>query len=57
MGVTMMPVLPFIEDSVENVVDVVDRAAASGARHGLICSMPALVAAWRPHVPRQERLF
>lgn len=31
-GVVLMPVLPFIEDSVENVLAVVDAAADAGAR-------------------------
>lgn len=31
-GVVLMPVLPFLEDSVENVLAVVDAAAAAGAR-------------------------
>lgn len=31
-GVCMMPVLPFIEDTVENISAVVERAADSGAR-------------------------
>ncbi len=32
-GVMLMPVLPFIEDSVENVTEVVTRAQACGAGH------------------------
>ncbi len=32
-GVLLMPVLPFLEDSVENVRAVVERSAASGACH------------------------
>ena len=32
-GVTMMPVLPFIEDSAENITAIVKRAAAGGASH------------------------
>ena len=31
-GVVLMPVLPFLEDSVENVLAVADAAAAAGAR-------------------------
>lgn len=31
-GVVLMPVLPFLEDSVENVLAVVDAAAGAGAR-------------------------
>ena len=31
-GVLLMPVLPFLEDSEENILDVVDRAADAGAR-------------------------
>lgn len=31
-GVLLMPVLPFVEDSVENVLSVVDSAARAGAR-------------------------
>lgn len=31
-GILLMPVLPFLEDSVESVLAVVDRAANSGAR-------------------------
>ena len=31
-GVVLMPVLPFLEDSVENVLAVVDAVAAAGAR-------------------------
>lgn len=31
-GVLLMPVLPFLEDSVENVISVVDAAAEAGAR-------------------------
>lgn len=31
-GVVLMPVLPFLEDSVENVLSVVDRAADAGAQ-------------------------
>lgn len=31
-GVLMMPILPFLEDSPENVRDIVDRAADAGAR-------------------------
>ena len=31
-GVVLMPVLPFLEDSVENVLSVVDTAADAGAR-------------------------
>ncbi len=31
-GVVLMPVLPFLEDSVENVLSVVDAAAEAGAR-------------------------
>lgn len=30
-GVTMMPILPFIEDNVENITAIVDRAADAGA--------------------------
>jgi DNA repair photolyase len=33
VGVTLMPVLPFIEDTPENIQAVVERAAASGARY------------------------
>jgi len=32
-GVTMMPVLPFIGDSVENVVGIVERASDAGATY------------------------
>jgi DNA repair photolyase len=32
-GVTMMPILPFIEDNVENVRAVVEQAQAHGARY------------------------
>lgn len=32
VGVTLMPVLPFVQDSVENVVSIVDRCAAAGGR-------------------------
>jgi DNA repair photolyase len=32
-GVMLMPVLPFIEDSVENITEVVTRARACGASH------------------------
>jgi DNA repair photolyase len=32
-GVMLMPILPFLEDSPENVAEVVRRAAESGARH------------------------
>ncbi len=31
-GILMMPILPFLEDSPENVRDIVDRAADAGAR-------------------------
>ena len=31
-GVVLMPVLPFLEDSVENVLDLVDAAADAGAK-------------------------
>lgn len=31
-GILMMPVLPFLEDSPENIRDIVDRAADTGAR-------------------------
>ncbi|WP_325199058.1 SPL family radical SAM protein [Oscillibacter sp.] len=31
-GILMMPVLPFLEDSPENIRDIVDRAADAGAR-------------------------
>lgn len=31
-GILLMPVLPFIEDTPENVLGIVDRAAGSGAR-------------------------
>lgn len=31
-GVVLMPVLPFLEDSVENILSVVDAAAEAGAR-------------------------
>jgi DNA repair photolyase len=32
-GVTLMPVLPFIEDNRENIVRIVEQAAASGAKY------------------------
>jgi DNA repair photolyase len=32
-GVTMMPILPFIEDTEENVAEIVRQAAAAGARY------------------------
>jgi DNA repair photolyase len=32
-GVTLMPVLPFLEDEADNVVAIVERAAASGASY------------------------
>jgi DNA repair photolyase len=32
VGVTLMPVLPFVEDSVGNVVSIVERCAAAGGR-------------------------
>ncbi len=32
-GMTMMPILPFIEDTVENIRDLVERAHASGATY------------------------
>ena len=32
-GVTLMPVLPFIEDTEENIAAIVERAAASGATY------------------------
>jgi DNA repair photolyase len=32
-GVTMMPVLPFIEDNADNIRGIVQRAAASGAQY------------------------
>lgn len=32
-GVTLMPVLPFIEDNEENITAVVEQAAAAGARY------------------------
>ncbi len=32
VGVSMMPILPFLEDSVENVTAIVEQAVASGAR-------------------------
>lgn len=32
-GVTLMPVLPFIEDNEENIATVVEKAAAAGARY------------------------
>ena len=31
-GILMMPILPFLEDSPENIRDIVDRAADAGAR-------------------------
>ena len=34
-GVTMMPILPFIEDTVENITAIVERAAAAGATYVL----------------------
>jgi DNA repair photolyase len=35
VGVTMMPILPFIEDSVENITAVVEAAVAAGATYVL----------------------
>jgi len=32
-GVTMMPILPFIGDSVENIIDIVERASDAGASY------------------------
>ena len=32
-GVTMMPILPFIEDTEENIVSIVEKAGASGATY------------------------
>ncbi len=32
-GVTMMPILPFIEDTAENIAGIVAQAAAAGARY------------------------
>ena len=32
-GVTMMPILPFIEDNVENITAIVEQAAANGATY------------------------
>jgi DNA repair photolyase len=32
-GVTMMPILPFIEDTSENITAIVERAAACGATY------------------------
>jgi len=32
-GVTMMPILPFIEDTVENIIDLVEMAHAAGAAY------------------------
>jgi DNA repair photolyase len=32
-GVTMMPILPFIEDNVENITTIVEQAAANGATY------------------------
>ena len=32
-GVTMMPILPFIEDNAENIAEIVERAVASGASY------------------------
>ena len=34
-GVTMMPILPFIEDNEENITAIVERAAAAGATYVL----------------------
>lgn len=32
-GVTLMPVLPFIEDNKENIYDIVEKSAAAGAQY------------------------
>ncbi len=32
-GVTLMPVLPFLEDSLENLGDILEMAAASGGQY------------------------
>lgn len=32
-GITMMPVLPFIEDTVENITDIVEKGHAHGAKY------------------------
>ncbi|HIR84575.1 MAG TPA: radical SAM protein [Candidatus Galloscillospira excrementavium] len=57
-GVLLMPVLPFLEDSVESVLRVVDRAAEAGARF----IYPGLGMTMRPgqrehYLAALERLF
>ncbi len=32
-GITMMPILPFIEDNEENIIDIVEKGASSGAKY------------------------
>jgi DNA repair photolyase len=57
-GVTMMPVLPFIEDDEENVAGVVEGAAASGASYVIPWMGMSLRDRQRAHYYRQlDRLF
>lgn len=57
-GVTMMPILPFIEDTEENIAGVVEQAAAAGASYILPSMGMTLRDRQRAYYYRQlDRLF
>lgn len=57
-GVTLMPVLPFLEDSEENIITIVRRAAEAGARYILPGFAVTLRDRQREHYYTQlDRLF
>jgi DNA repair photolyase len=57
-GVLLMPVLPFLEDSVDNLTDIVTRAHACGAAHVVPSFGVTLRDRQREHYYQQlERLF
>jgi len=57
-GITMMPVLPFIEDNEKNIREIIEKAAGSGAKYVLAAFGVTLRDRQRDHFYQQlDRIF